>query len=191
MFVRPMPCTNDMTSVISPLPIKACLAISFEYPLSCSEPSNEEAAHAELFSIMAQHNYSYQRNNCMTSPVSRTINPMPNDTLFCTVHAATIATVRAVTAAHRGQDCVAPERGFVLPADTCVPMGKTRSYSTNSGEMATRLLCSILFSLISPQYIDSYHVLDGMLAAAWKTYWRAILDDVAFVPTNLVASVNT
>ncbi|KAL0085798.1 hypothetical protein F4703DRAFT_1793478 [Phycomyces blakesleeanus] len=99
--------------------------------------SNEEAAHAELFSIMAQHNYSYQRNNCMTSPVSRTINPMPNDTLFCTVHAATIATVRAVTAAHRGQDCVAPERGFVLPADACVPMGKTRSYSTNSGEMAT------------------------------------------------------
>ncbi|OAD70408.1 hypothetical protein PHYBLDRAFT_171161 [Phycomyces blakesleeanus NRRL 1555(-)] len=42
----------------------------------------------------------------------------------------------------------------------------------------------------SPPHIDSYHVLDGVLAAVWKVYWRTIFDDVPFVPANVVVSVN-
>ncbi|KAL0077599.1 hypothetical protein F4703DRAFT_1919415 [Phycomyces blakesleeanus] len=42
----------------------------------------------------------------------------------------------------------------------------------------------------SPPHIDSYHVLDGVLAAVWKAYWRTIFDDVPFVPANVVVSVN-
>ncbi|OAD67157.1 hypothetical protein PHYBLDRAFT_174542 [Phycomyces blakesleeanus NRRL 1555(-)] len=36
----------------------------------------------------------------------------------------------------------------------------------------------------SPPHIDSYHVLDGVLAAVWKAYWHTIFDDVPFVPAN-------
>ncbi|KAL0088735.1 hypothetical protein J3Q64DRAFT_1432750 [Phycomyces blakesleeanus] len=42
----------------------------------------------------------------------------------------------------------------------------------------------------SPPHINSYHVLDGVLAAVWKAYWRTIFDDVPFVPANVVVSVN-
>ncbi|KAL0084770.1 hypothetical protein J3Q64DRAFT_1822018 [Phycomyces blakesleeanus] len=42
----------------------------------------------------------------------------------------------------------------------------------------------------SPPHINSYHVLDGVLAAVWKAYWRTIFDNVPFVPINVVVSVN-
>ncbi|OAD73350.1 hypothetical protein PHYBLDRAFT_145747 [Phycomyces blakesleeanus NRRL 1555(-)] len=40
----------------------------------------------------------------------------------------------------------------------------------------------------SPPHINSYHVLDGVLAAVWKAYWRTIFDNVPFVPINVVVS---
>ncbi|KAL0087484.1 hypothetical protein J3Q64DRAFT_1638624, partial [Phycomyces blakesleeanus] len=42
----------------------------------------------------------------------------------------------------------------------------------------------------SPPHIDSYYVLDGVLATVWKAYWRKIFDNVPFVSANIVVSVN-
>ncbi|KAL0092450.1 hypothetical protein J3Q64DRAFT_1216401 [Phycomyces blakesleeanus] len=48
-------------------------------------------------------------------------------------------------------------------------------------------LASLSLSLFYPSN-DSYHFLDSIVSVVWKAYLKEILDDVAFVPANIVAS---
>ncbi|KAI9016362.1 hypothetical protein CLU79DRAFT_867483 [Phycomyces nitens] len=36
--------------------------------------------------------------------------------------------------------------------------------------------------------IDSYHVLDGVLAEVWKAYWRRVFDDIPFTSVHTPTS---
>ncbi|KAI9029061.1 hypothetical protein CLU79DRAFT_884931 [Phycomyces nitens] len=36
----------------------------------------------------------------------------------------------------------------------------------------------------------TYHVLDGVLAAVWKAYWRQVFDNIPFTPVHVSDSVD-
>ncbi|KAI9010833.1 hypothetical protein CLU79DRAFT_710239, partial [Phycomyces nitens] len=59
----------------------------------------------------------------------------------------------------------------------------------NSPSTLLRALYALDLPPSSP-FIDSYHVLDGVLAAVWKAYWRQVFDNIPFTPVHVSDSVD-
>ncbi|KAI9032554.1 hypothetical protein CLU79DRAFT_726861 [Phycomyces nitens] len=59
----------------------------------------------------------------------------------------------------------------------------------NSPSTLLRALYALDLPPSSPS-IDSYHVLDGVLAAVWKAYWRQVFDNIPFTPVHVSDSVD-